>query len=750
MRKILSLIICLLAVLSVCGCGNKTAKISPKKYDENFSADIPAADIIAAENERFVLKWDSQNERVVLLDKERDISWSYTPLKAQEKRVDADGNELNNHPQLESPILVTYYDPEQAVTDTAISSNASMRKRTYAVNSIENGLSIVFAFEKERISVTVDFILRNDSIAVTVDPNKITEDKNTVISVAVAPFFCSVQNKTEDSYLFFPSGSGALIYADYDSDDVNIISEEVFGTDARRPEDDVIKTITSNVRLPVYGAKDGERAVAAIIEKNAGAAVINANVGNATIGYSAVYATFYVRSYELVLTNNNSGQRMKYSEEMTTEPMTIGFYPLYDQDADYVGMAECYRSFLSEDNLMSSPEEETLVNLKLLGAAEYTKSFLGIPYTALKAVTTVENAKEIVSEVSDAAGGGISAQLFGFGSSGTDLGALGGNFKLSGLLGDKDSLSELSAFCRDNDISLYMDFDLLQYSKSSGFAKINGDSALGTTGRRITLYKYFKWSGSRDMSSKGWNNKSSFTLISRSKIADAVKKMSAAAKEYGLIGVSTQSLSRIAYSDHSSQTYYSKGVIDAQVSQELKKVRNSGLTLLVGDANSYAAANSTRITDAPTESSAYDDFDEDVPFYQIVFKGIIPISSTPVNLSDNTDKKILKCIESGCTMSFVVSYDYDVELTETDNILYYSSDYVALKDSIVSAINDNRAYFDAVKDAKIISHQIMSDGLRKTVFDNGLTVFINYSDEVASTPIGVVDACSYVFEKEVR
>ena len=319
MRKILSLIICLLAVLSVCGCGNKTAKISPKKYDENFSADIPAADIIAAENERFVLKWDSQNERVVLLDKERDISWSYTPLKAQEKRVDADGNELNNHPQLESPILVTYYDPEQAVTDTAISSNASMRKRTYAVNSIENGLSIVFAFEKERISVTVDFILRNDSIAVTVDPNKITEDKNTVISVAVAPFFCSVQNKTEDSYLFFPSGSGALIYADYDSDDVNIISEEVFGTDARRPEDDVIKTITSNVRLPVYGAKDGERAVAAIIEKNAGAAVINANVGNATIGYSAVYATFYVRSYELVLTNNNSGQRMKYSEDIKSQ-----------------------------------------------------------------------------------------------------------------------------------------------------------------------------------------------------------------------------------------------------------------------------------------------------------------------------------------------------------------------------------------------------------------------------------------------
>lgn len=748
MRKKISFIICLLLILSVCGCGKTTVKVSPGEYNGEFKASIPTDDIIAAENERFTLKWDAENKRVIFLDKERGIPWSYTPVNSQEKRVDADGIELNNHPQLESPILVTYYDSEKSITDTSVASTASIRKSTYSVNKAENGLNIVFAFEKEKISVTVDFALRKDSLAVTVDPGKIIEDKKIVTSISIAPFFCSVQNKSDDSYLFYPSGSGALIYADYEAEDVNIISDEVFGTDARRPDDDVIKTLTCNVRLPVYGAKSGDTAVAAIIEKNPGAAVINANVGNSVIGYSSVYASFDVRSHELVLTNTYSGQRIKYSDEMTSEPMTVGFYPLYGEDADYIGMAECYRSFLAKNNLMKSSEEETAVNLKFLGAAEYTKSVLGVPYSAIKAVTTLENAKSVIDKVSSETGAGISVQLFGFGESGTDIGALGGNFKLLKSLGSKDELKNLSEYCKSKNISLYMDFDLLQYSKSSGFAKVNGDSALEATGRRVTLYKYHNWSGSRDMSAKGWNNKSSFTLLSRSKIPSAIERVQSAAKKYGLNGISTASLSKIAYSDHSSQRYYSKSLIDEQVSEEFKKLRRPKLNLLVNDANSYAAANSTRITDVPLYSSAYDDFDEEVPFYQIVFKGVIPLSSTPVNISDNMDKKILKCVESGCAISYAISYDYDVKLVKTDNILYYSSNYKSLKDSIIASVKANKAYFDAIKGAGIKTHEILSDGVRKTTFDNGITVYVNYSEKPALTPLGEVEAGTYIYVKE--
>lgn len=744
MKRFISFMICLLMVCSLCACA-KTELKAPLSYNEEFTANVPSSDITAAENDRYVLRWDAAKKRVIFYDKEKDIPWSYVPLTAQQERVDEEGFELTNNPRIESPIIVTYYDNEKAITDTAIATTASINKNTFSVEKNEKGLTMVLAFEKNQIEVTVDFILRDDSLAISVDPQKIREGESMVLSVAIAPFFCSVQNKTDDSYLFFPSGSGALIYADDSSEDVNIITEEVYGTDARRPEDDVIKNITSNVRIPVYGAKDGNRAVTAIIEENAGAAEINANVANSVIGYSGVYTTFNVRSREMVLTNNGSGQRIKYSDEMTINPMTIGFYPLYDDEADYVGMANCYKRYLKLDNLMQSNEDENAVTLKILGGATYKKSVLGITYSDLKATTTFEQAQKIISEIKNETQNGVAAQLYGFGISGTDIGKLAGNFKFAKALGDAKDIKNLTDYCNDNNCSLYMDFDLLQYSKSSSFAKMNGSSALEATGRRTTLYHYLKWSGTRDMSSRGWNNKSSYTLLKRSLIGSAIEKMQDTAQKYELNGLSVSTLSNIAYSDHTEQKYFSKGVIGEQISEELKKLREDN-KVMVSDANAYAAANATRITDAPTTSSRYDVFDEDVPFYEIVFKGIIPISATPINLNSNSKVNLLKCIESGIGLSYVVSYNHDSNLVENENILFYASKYDGLKNSIVSSVNSTKEYYNAISGAEISEHTIMPSGVRKTVFDNGVTVYVNYTGKTVETPLGVLEAYDYIYE----
>lgn len=747
MKKVLLSVICLLIILGMCACGGNAELQAVLKYDEAFAADIPKSDFVAAENSRYSLKWDAKNKRVIFYDKQKNIPWSYTPVTAQGERYDDDGILLGNHPQLEAPVTVTYYDSEKAITDTSVATTASIKKKTYSVKKSENGIRMVLAFAKEKIELTVDFILREDSLAVTVDPENIREDGYSVISVAIAPFFCSVQNETDDSYLFFPSGSGALINADFSSNDVNIISEEVYGTDAVRPGDDVIKVQTEAVKLPVYGAKNGDRAVAAIIEENAGAATLNANVGNSVIGYSAVYSCFNVRSSELVLTNNGSGQRTKYSEVMTSEPLTVGFYPLYGDAADYVGMAECYKNYLKKNYIMSPESDGDGITLKILGASEYKKSVFGINYNALKPLTTVSEAQAVISEISSETDMKINAQLYGFGTSGTDIGKLAGSFKVAGVLGDKGDMKSLAEYCSKNGHSLYMDFDLLQFSKSSSFAKLNVSSAIDATGRRITLYNYLKWSGSRNLSSGGINGKSSFTLLKRSKITDAVEKLKGTAEKYGLKGVSVSTLSNIAYSDHSEQKYYAKGLIAEQMSEEFASLRKD-CDVMVSNANAYAAANATYINDAPTASSSYDVFDEDVPFYEIVFKGIIPMASAPINIGANSEINILKCVEAGIDMSFVVSYSYDTDLVEKESVLYYPSGYEGVRDAVIEAAKDNGKYLSAVKGAEIVSHKIVADGVRCTVFDNGVTVYVNYNDKAVDTPLGKIEPYGYLFERE--
>ena len=53
----------------------------------------------------------------------------------------------------------------------------------------------------------------------------------------------------------------------------------------------------------------------------------------------------------------------------------------------------------------------------------------------------------------------------------------------------------------------------------------------------------------------------------------------------------------------------------------------------------------------------------------------------------------------------------------------------------------------ADKNAKIISHKILENGLRKTEFDNGTAVYVNYGSTRLTSEAGEGAAGSYIFTK---
>ena len=105
----------------------------------------------------------------------------------------------------------------------------------------------------------------------SVDPTERTEGDNKVYSIALSPFFCSVSNGSSDGYLFVPSGSGALIKPhEWEADVGYTCSYPVYGEDGQlKNTNNSGITNSQPVRLPVYGAADGNRGVRAIIEKGA-------------------------------------------------------------------------------------------------------------------------------------------------------------------------------------------------------------------------------------------------------------------------------------------------------------------------------------------------------------------------------------------------------------------------------------------------------------------------------------------------
>ena len=73
-------------------------------------------------------------------------------------------------------------------------------------------------------------------------------------------------------------------------------------------------------------------------------------------------------------------------------------------------------------------------------------------------------------------------------------------------------------------------------------------------------------------------------------------------------------------------------------------ISENDTAIMVSNANLYAAINAGFIVSSPTGAGYYDVEDDEIPFYQMVFKGMTPISNSSINLSMDSSKQFLKSI----------------------------------------------------------------------------------------------------------
>ena len=64
--------------------------------------------------------------------------------------------------------------------------------------------------------------------------------------------------------------------------------------------------------------------------------------------------------------------------------------------------------------------------------------------------------------------------------------------------------------------------------------------------------------------------------------------------------------------------------------------------LLANGANAYALPYVQEITDVPLQSSGFDVFDEDIPFYQMVMHGVKSYGTSAVNASATPEETVLR------------------------------------------------------------------------------------------------------------
>lgn len=560
-QRMSAFLMSLLLCASAAGC--KSAE--PNKYIIPEALSVVESSIIS-ENENFSLGWDSDAGCIMLTDKQSEKVWSTTPYGALK--------EQNDSIALNSAINIEYYD----LSDSSMQSDKSytcVTEGTVSAKSIEDGICVKYYFGVAEVTIPVYFQLKENGLSVTLKAKEIVESgKTKLISVSLAPYLCSAVNKQDkSSYLMIPTGSGALMYTD---DELNKssrdYSSEVYGTDASR----MMLDVTANeekITLPVFGAKDYDgTAMFAVIENGAESARIDASAGSMRYGYSNAYATFYVRGFDEIeqIIGSWRADAMALSETWSkTAEYSVSYYPLSGEAADYSGMAAFYRDYLKEKGqLNKSSIEQKNMQIEILGGALTKKFFLGIPYNTVTALTTLEESKAIISEIADKIGSDFDVLLNGYGSTGVDIGEIGGGFEFSSELGSHKKYSEIQKFCNSKGINLFNDYELIYFNKSG-----NGFTELFDTAKSANLQKA-SISPLRVNIRMPDEDADKVSMLKRSLLGDAADKL--IDKTEDVSGVGLGSLSNTAYSDYTDESTYMKDGTEEQVTEIVNKIKKSG------------------------------------------------------------------------------------------------------------------------------------------------------------------------------
>ncbi len=740
--RISAVILCLvitLSALSGCGVNEARVKISTKLYSKMKFTDEALESGVVAENEHFSLTWNDELSQVFFTDKQSGEIYGSMPYEATIPVYDEDGMLIGNNKQVESPITVFYYEYKSVSEAYSHASVDAIEEGNVYTEKIENGLRVIYDFCNQEISVPVEYTISDECFNITVKPTEISDNgERYVTAVSIAPFACGLKNDSENSSLFLPDGSGAIIKPISKNITGNSGSMRVYGEDLTVQTYNK-KSYTQTVKMPVFGMQKGGNALFGIITSAAEQASINWNIGASSIRYSTVYPMFRIRGYSLLESPKgfaSTAIEIKAFDDIINDtPLSVSYFPLNGEKANYSGMAELYRNYLLKNGTLKKKSTETpAASLKIIGGVEQKEFTFGIPHTVLKPLTTIEQAEEITRYFEKKTDGKILVNLVGFGASGLDTGKAGGGFKIAGKLGSKKTVKKLADYCKINGIELFYSFDLIAYSKSGSGFSLTSDSAKLINGQTAFL------NNNDNMTrNKGANR---YALLSRGELENALKRAIKATDGYEIGGISLDSIGNTLYSDYGIN---GAGVGENMGVQAKKLLDKAGEkhTVLLSGANSYAFGSCDYITEAPTSSSKYDFTAYDVPFYQMVVRGYVPLAGESINLAVNGEKAILRCVETGIAPSYTLIYDYDSTLATSEFYNLYGSSYKGIREDAIKNINRLSGVFEIIGDKTIKSHSVLDNGLRITEFDGGVTVAVNETDTEQSVNGKTIPAMDY-------
>lgn len=419
--------------------------------------------------------------------------------------------------------------------------------------------------------------------------------------------------------------------------------------------------------------------------------------GGAVTGSGSSWTVVSDRKY---LGNYKIRYIMLTDDKVAAEKGITDYYP-----ANYTGMAYAYRDYLtspySTGTQNESAENQTTVleriasdkfesqiplYLETFGAVETVEKILSVPVNVMTPLTSFENIKQIYNDLSQKGVDitNINFKLTGYANGGMYSTipynlkwekAVGGNKGFKELLEFANSINKVSSTDGKN-LGIFPDFDFAYVNNTSAFDGISlKDHAVKTIDDRYIGKATYSATYQAYIIDGG-------LAISPAYFSRFYDKLSENYLEYSLDGtgadlnISVSTLGTDLNSDFDEEEPYNREDSKDFTVEAFKNLSEMYGNVMTNGGNAYTWQYVDYILDMPIDSSRYLSSSNTVPFTGMVLHGYVQYAGNPINMEGNIQYGILKAIENGASIYFILTYDNATILKE-DWLLsqYYSVRY---------------------------------------------------------------------------
>ena len=539
---------------------------------------------------------------------------------------------------------------------------------------------------------------------------------------------------SESLYTFtygVPSRTGSI-----KSHTVTVSSTVMNEEQIRKYVSDLGGSLTSEITEETY-----ERGFLAVIEEGESLAEIETNHDSAESDFHSIRSYFNPKpsdSYDIsdAISVVGSSTVTVVSERKYTGSIRIRYIMLTDEkEADVIkatdpsftyyetswfGMAEAYRDYLVKEGVLKplkTTEENIPLYIEVFGAFETMQTIATIPMNVMTPLTTFENIQEMYNKLSAEGVKNINFKMTGYANGGMFSevpAALKWEKNVGGKAGFQALVEEAKKInaTEGQHIGLYPDFDFAYIQRNELFdSTILKDDAVKTIDNRYTSYR--QYSATAQMYVSFYQ-----LAVSPSRYSKFYNKLMSNYDGYDWKYMSVASLGTALNSDFDEDDPYNREDSKDFTVQAFQDMKAAGYSLMTDGSNAYTWGYVDHILNLDLDSSRYVDSSASVPFLGVVLHGYVQFAGAPLNEESDVDYALLRALENGAGLYFILSYQNTQELKENGILSqYYSVRYDIWEEDVINYYNEMNSLLKDVQTKIIIDHEFLNDATR--VLDAG-------------------------------